>query len=68
MKKLTFSNQVIRGFPQSLKILKYNDRKSFLFYSKVSEEDAVMAIVLYEDSIKWKYGNMMQFRSPDGPP
>lgn len=27
-----------------------------------------MAIVLYEDSIKWKYGNMMQFRSPDGPP
>lgn len=68
MKKLTFSNRVIRGFPQSLKILKYNDRKSFLFYSKVSEEDAVMAIVLYEDSIKWKYGNMMQFRSPDGPP
>ncbi|CAH3120737.1 unnamed protein product [Pocillopora meandrina] len=24
--------------------------------SEVSEEDAVMAIVLYEDSIKWKYG------------
>ena len=28
-----------------------------IFIFKVSEEDAVAAIVLYEDSIKWKYGN-----------
>ena len=28
-----------------------------MFILKVSEEDAVAAVVLYEDSVKWKYGN-----------
>ena len=28
-----------------------------MFTLKVSEEDAVAAVVLYEDSVKWKYGN-----------
>lgn len=29
---------------------------------KVTEEDAVAAIMLYEDSLKWKYGNVLTFR------
>lgn len=29
---------------------------------KVIEEDAVAAIMLYEDSLKWKYGNVLTFR------